>query len=819
MRAFLEVYDSSFDALYRYVLSRIGNHDDADDIVSDAFLRVFRRYQDVTDGEQLRKLLFVTARNIVIDRSRHIRTIALPTDYPSAEGQDAVAETVQDALATLEPDERDLIALKYFSRLTFREMSEIMGISERTVQSRIRTVCRRCALRSRRRNIMNEHQLYDFGDDLPVNTALKVQLRERLTVPHKRIRWWALAPAAGAVTALLVLLNIVVTSRAPALEASDLDIVGQTTIQQVANGPVAYVGETEQGPVFLVPATGIELYGTDSKAVVLASSKQLTAGSSSAETIHNACLSPNGDMVAYELDQNIYTLDLPSGKRRLILKSSTDVGWDQPAFVGSEMLVATRVKSSVDNQKLVIDTFGGIVLVDLNDGMQTVLAEKGGLPSATRDGKTIVFTQPDVAQPVVRFTPEGSVTHRYGQQGDHSAVISPDGRYIVFLTKIQEFAVTDARSFSTRRILLEKGTFYDLRWSRDSRSVYLLKFASIEGWSATYLEKLELGKTDVSSAQDAVRKYLEALILHQDDIMRTVWKQVPFQGPLNGPGAQPVGYTIGTVRQEDGKTLVSAQTTYAYAMNPWEIIQDSIFTVIRQNGRYLIETVSDGPRLFMTLTGRDNQITVEQPDKYGHKTIQTLFDLNGSFNEELQQETGLRLTGWGASQKAGDGVARQVGATPLEANGLHLTALDYDPNAGWVVFALQRANGDYRLYAARVQQDAAATPKARLIGKGYGAFVQSLILNNEGQVLVNLDTAPQKGTVLHQIMVCDVDQRKYVPSTALADFMTKGNWHVTTAFWRGDMLAVVVTRSTSKTTIDSHVVEVYPTTGALAPTP
>lgn len=140
MNAFLEVYESGFDALYRYVFSRIGNHDDTDDIVSDAFSRIFHRYRRVTNTEQLRKLLFVAARNLVIDRSRHIRTVALPTDFSSGEGQDAVAETVQDALAALELEERDLIALKYFSRLTFHEMSQIMGINERTVQSRLRTV-------------------------------------------------------------------------------------------------------------------------------------------------------------------------------------------------------------------------------------------------------------------------------------------------------------------------------------------------------------------------------------------------------------------------------------------------------------------------------------------------------------------------------------------------------------------------------------------------------------------------------------------------------------------------------------------------------
>ena len=673
---------------------------------------------------------------------------------------------------------------------------------------------------------MNEQQLYDFGDDLPVNTALKVQLRERLTAPRKHIRWWTLALTAGAVTALFVFLNIEVTSKTPALEARDLDLVGQTTIQQVANGPVAYVGETELGPVFLVPATGIELYKTDGKTVVLASAKQLMAGSSSAETVQNACLSQDGKTVAYELDQNIYTLDTASGEHRLVLASSTDmtVSWDRPAFVGSGMLVATRVTSSVENGKLTIDNFGGIVLVNLKDGTQTVLAEHGGLPSVTRDGKTVVFTQLGDAQPVAQLTLEGRVTRHYGQQGDYSAVISPDGRYIVFLTKSQELAVTDAGSFSTRRIL-GKGDFYDLRWSRDSKGIYLLKSASIEGWSATYLEKLELGKTDVANAQDAVRKYLEALILHQDDIMRTVWKQVPFEGPLSGPGAQPVGYTIGTVRQANGKTLVSAQETYAYAMNPWEIIQDTVFTIVQQqDGRYLIETVSDGPRLFMTLTGRDNRITVAKPDINGDsshgdaKTYQTLFDLNGSFNEELKKETGLQVTGWGASQEAGDDAAGVVGATPLDPNGFHLTALGYDPDASWVVFALQRANGDYRLYAVRVRQDTSLAPIARLIGKGSGAFVQSLLLNNEGRVLVHLDTAPQNA-VLYQVMICDVDQQEYAPSTALAEFMTNGGWHVMTAFWRGDTLAVAVTRSNGETAIDSRIVEVDPTTGALAQTP
>lgn len=159
MDAFLEVYESSFDALYRYVLSRTGNHDDADDIVSDAYLRVFHRYRHVTDKEQLRRLLFVTARNLVIHQSRRVQPVALPVDCPSGEGQDATAEIVQDALAALEPDEQDLIALKYFSRLTFHEVSEILGINERTVQSRLRLGFEECDRRTDFRRVRGT--LYD----------------------------------------------------------------------------------------------------------------------------------------------------------------------------------------------------------------------------------------------------------------------------------------------------------------------------------------------------------------------------------------------------------------------------------------------------------------------------------------------------------------------------------------------------------------------------------------------------------------------------------------------------------------------------------
>jgi len=134
---FQSVYETSFDALYRYVLARVRNRADADDIVSDAWSHVFGRYGALEDGEELRRLAFTSARNGIIDWSRRRKPQSLVGDIPVS---DEVAPEVHDvdrALEGLRSDEQELIALKYFSRLSFREIGAVLHLNERTVQSRI----------------------------------------------------------------------------------------------------------------------------------------------------------------------------------------------------------------------------------------------------------------------------------------------------------------------------------------------------------------------------------------------------------------------------------------------------------------------------------------------------------------------------------------------------------------------------------------------------------------------------------------------------------------------------------------------------------
>jgi RNA polymerase sigma factor (sigma-70 family) len=134
---FQSVYETSFDTVYRYVLGRVRNRADADDIVSEAWSHAFHRYGALENAEELRKLAFTSARNGVIDWSRRRKPVSLLHDVIAPDDCTPEAQEVDQALERLDSNEQELIVLKYFSRLSFREIGTILHLNERTVQSRI----------------------------------------------------------------------------------------------------------------------------------------------------------------------------------------------------------------------------------------------------------------------------------------------------------------------------------------------------------------------------------------------------------------------------------------------------------------------------------------------------------------------------------------------------------------------------------------------------------------------------------------------------------------------------------------------------------
>jgi RNA polymerase sigma-70 factor (ECF subfamily) len=152
----------AFELLYRrYVrpvfglaLRRIGDRGLAEDAVQEAFAAVWRSASTYRpERGAAAGWLYTVARNAIVDR---LRRSALPTDEPPELPSDEpgpaeqaeesyVAWRVHRALEELQPREREVIELAYWSGLTQSEVAEYLGVPLGTVKTRTRTALARLA--------------------------------------------------------------------------------------------------------------------------------------------------------------------------------------------------------------------------------------------------------------------------------------------------------------------------------------------------------------------------------------------------------------------------------------------------------------------------------------------------------------------------------------------------------------------------------------------------------------------------------------------------------------------------------------------------
>jgi RNA polymerase sigma-70 factor (ECF subfamily) len=145
--AFDRLYRSSRDDVYAYVASLLRDRAAAEEITATAFERAYRKRSrfDPRRGEP-RAWLFGIARNAALDelrrRGRQAELAAEPADLLGARPHESAEEAerrlaVSAALATLEPRERELIALKFFAGLSNAEIAVVIGTSESNAGTRL----------------------------------------------------------------------------------------------------------------------------------------------------------------------------------------------------------------------------------------------------------------------------------------------------------------------------------------------------------------------------------------------------------------------------------------------------------------------------------------------------------------------------------------------------------------------------------------------------------------------------------------------------------------------------------------------------------
>lgn len=162
---FRALYHAYFPKVYAYVAYHVAQTADAEDVVSEVFLKAMKRIRQY-DGGSFAAWLFSIARNTVSDfyrRNGRVRVEDLSEDLsgdePTPDTLLMQAETRAEMLrliATLSPRRQEVVTLKFFGGLRNLEIAQVMAIDERSVASHL---CR--ALRDLHERYLAERQMTD----------------------------------------------------------------------------------------------------------------------------------------------------------------------------------------------------------------------------------------------------------------------------------------------------------------------------------------------------------------------------------------------------------------------------------------------------------------------------------------------------------------------------------------------------------------------------------------------------------------------------------------------------------------------------------
>ncbi len=160
-----QLYDEHAQALFAFVLNLLRHEADTRDVLQELFIKVARNPRLLEGVREPRGFLLRLAHNLAIDlvRRRAARdrnreqvaaqdsTLFAATDNPD---ETVFGDTLHEAMGELPPDQRAVVHLKLWERLTFEQIADTLDISPNTAASRYRYAIDK--LRERLRPIYDE---------------------------------------------------------------------------------------------------------------------------------------------------------------------------------------------------------------------------------------------------------------------------------------------------------------------------------------------------------------------------------------------------------------------------------------------------------------------------------------------------------------------------------------------------------------------------------------------------------------------------------------------------------------------------------------
>jgi RNA polymerase sigma-70 factor (ECF subfamily) len=126
-------------ALYKHIISIVRNHDDADDILQNVFVKVWTHLHQFREEAHIQTWLYRITHNETLGFLRRLR---LRKFFPLTTGSHKSTQTdffagygeaerlFYEAIDMLPPRQKMVFHYKYFQKLSYEEMARITGITE-----------------------------------------------------------------------------------------------------------------------------------------------------------------------------------------------------------------------------------------------------------------------------------------------------------------------------------------------------------------------------------------------------------------------------------------------------------------------------------------------------------------------------------------------------------------------------------------------------------------------------------------------------------------------------------------------------------------
>lgn len=145
-KVFEELYEDHSKTLYNFVYYKCGNQDQAEDLVQEAFIKMWNNCAKIV-FEKAKSFLYTVANNLFLNEVAHKKVVLkynqIPTTSSTNEDPEFILEEkefmdkLQAAISELTNGQREVFLMSRIDKKSYKEIAEFLNISVKAVEKRM----------------------------------------------------------------------------------------------------------------------------------------------------------------------------------------------------------------------------------------------------------------------------------------------------------------------------------------------------------------------------------------------------------------------------------------------------------------------------------------------------------------------------------------------------------------------------------------------------------------------------------------------------------------------------------------------------------